>query len=257
MTRKGAAGVTSTSADRHPALTTPHRSLRRQLRWTARRPDTRRTPSPPGAISTITLAKGPVAIYAGSSTGLYSAADSSSLLTQDHFPGAEVRAIAVDPTNPFERWVASGSGVWFTWVFGHDWTTESGGLTNPNGASALTFYRNNLYVSDLAGVYRWDTTSAWKQVLDEIGVISLTSSRDLLIANSYSSAIAVYDGRSWRQVGSGLSGHAHSGGQFLACAWPRRARRRRALPGATGPNWIQLRWRPFMVCAGQRLAGRV
>lgn len=169
---------------------------------------------PPGDISTITLARGPVAVYAGSSAGLYSAADTSSSLTQDHFPGGEVRAIAVDPSNPFERWVASSSGVWFTWVFGHGWTNESAGLTNPNGASALGFYRNELYSSDLAGVYRWDVASAsWTKVLDEIGVISLTSSQDLLLANSYSSGIAAYDGRSWREVGPGLSGHAHGRGQ--------------------------------------------
>ena len=165
---------------------------------------------PPGDISVITPARGPVAIYAGSSAGLYSTAETSSSFTQDHFPGGEVRAIAVDPRNPFERWVATGSGVWFTWVFGHGWTNESNGLTDPNGSSALSFFHNELYASDLAGVYRWNVKSAsWKKVLDELGVISLTSSRDLLVANSYSSGIAVYDGRSWRQVGSGLSKHAH------------------------------------------------
>ena len=179
---------------------------------------------PAGDISTITVARGPVAVYAGSSAGLYSAADASSSLTQDHFPGGEVRAIAVDPSNPFERWVATGSGVWFTWVFGHGWTNESAGLTDPNGASALSFYRHELYASDLAGVYRWDVAKAsWKKVLDEAGVISLASNRDLLVANSYGSGIAVYDGRSWRQVGSGLSGHAHAGAQsshVLAVAAP-------------------------------------
>jgi hypothetical protein len=169
---------------------------------------------PPGDFSVITLARSPVAIYAGSSAGLYSAADASSSLTQDHFPGGEVRAVAVDPSNPFERWVASGSGVWFTWVFGHGWTNESAGLTDPNAAAALSFYRNELYASDLAGVYRWDIASAsWTKVLDEIGVISLTSSRDLLIANSYSSGLAVYDGRTWRQLGPGLPGHAHGRAQ--------------------------------------------
>ncbi|MHB8613250.1 MAG: hypothetical protein ACYDAL_12600 [Candidatus Dormibacteraceae bacterium] len=169
---------------------------------------------PPGDISTITLAGEPVAIYAGSSAGLYSAAGASSLLTQDHFPGGEVRAIAVDPSNPYERWVASGSGVWFTWVFGHGWTSESAGLANPDGASALAFYRDALYASDLTGVYRWDTASAeWKTVLQESGVVSLASNRDLLVANSYSSGLAIYDGRSWRQAGSGLTGHSHGGGE--------------------------------------------
>ena len=169
---------------------------------------------PPGDISTITPARGPVAIYAGSSAGLYSAADAASSFTQDHFPGGEVRAIAIDPSNPFERWVATSSGVWFTWVFGHGWTNESAGLTDLNGASALAFYQNNMYASDLAGVYRWDVAAAsWEKVLDEIGVISLTSNRDLLVANSYSAGIAVYDGRSWRQIGSGLAGHAHARGQ--------------------------------------------
>jgi hypothetical protein len=168
---------------------------------------------PPGDISVITPTRGPVAIYAGSSAGLYTTADTSSSFTQDHFPGGEVRAIAVDPTNPFERWVATGSGVWFTWVFGHGWTSESSGLTDPNGSSALSFYHGALYASDLAGVYRWEVTSAaWKKVLDELGVISLTSSRDLLVANSYSSGLAVYDGRAWRQVGSGLPTHAHGRG---------------------------------------------
>jgi len=169
---------------------------------------------PPGDISVITPASGPVAIYAGSSAGLYSTADTASSFTQDHFPGGEVRAIAVDPNNPFERWVATGSGVWFTWVFGHGWTNESSGLTDPNGSSALSFYHGELYASDLAGVYRWEVASAsWRKVLDEPGVISLTSSRDLLVANSYSSGIAVYDGRSWRQVGSGLPTHAHGRGE--------------------------------------------
>ena len=169
---------------------------------------------PPGSISALTLARGPVAIYAGSSTGLFSSDSASSSITQDHFPGGEVRSIAVDPRNPFERWVASGSGVWFTWVFGHGWTNESSGLTNPDGASALAFYRGDLYASDLAGVYRWEVTPAsWKKVLDETGVISLTSGPDLLLANSYASGIAVYDGRSWRQGASGLTGHAHSEGQ--------------------------------------------
>ncbi|MEP6752795.1 MAG: hypothetical protein ABI959_08635 [Candidatus Dormiibacterota bacterium] len=168
---------------------------------------------PPGAISTLTLASGPVAIYAGSSAGLFSSADASSPLYQEHFPGGEVRSVAVDPRNPFERWVASGSGVWFTWVFGHGWTKESSGLSNPAGASALTFYRGSLYASDLAAVYRWNVASAtWEKVLDETGVISLASSRDLLLANSYTSGIAIYDGRSWRQVASGLTGHAHDGG---------------------------------------------
>lgn len=169
---------------------------------------------PAGDFSTIALARGPVAIYAGSGAGLYSAPGGSSTLTQDHFPGGEVRAIVVDPSNPFERWVATGSGVWFTWVFGHGWTNESIGLTDPNGASALSFYRNELYASDLAGVYRWDTFSAsWKRIRDEIGVTSLTSSGDLLVANSYNSGIAVYDGRSWREVGSGLPGHSHGRGE--------------------------------------------
>ena len=168
---------------------------------------------PPGAISTLTLASGPVAIYAGTGAGLFTSAGESSPLTQDHFPGGEVRSIAVDPRNPFERWVASGSGVWFTWVFGHGWTNESSGLSNPDGASALAFYHDSLYASDLSAIYRWNVASAsWEKVLDESGVISLSSSPDLLLANSYSSGIAIYDGRSWRQVASGIKGHAHGGG---------------------------------------------
>ncbi|GAC1689427.1 MAG: hypothetical protein PVS2B1_11240 [Candidatus Dormibacteraceae bacterium] len=169
---------------------------------------------PPGDISVLTPARGPVAIYAGSSAGLYSTADTLSPFTQDHFPGGEVRAIAVDPSNPFERWVATGSGVWFTWVFGHGWTNESNGLTDPNGSSALSFFHNELYASDLAGVYRWDASSAtWLKVLDALGVTSLTSNQDLLVANSFTSGIAIYDGHSWRQVGSGLSTHAHARGE--------------------------------------------
>ena len=125
-----------------------------------------------------------------------------------------MRAIAVDPANPYERWVASGSGIWFTWVFGHGWTNESLGLTNPDGASALAFYRNTLYASDLTGVYSWDGASAsWKRAFDKAGVISLTSNRDLLVANSYTSGLAVYDGRSWLEAGSGLAVHAHGGGR--------------------------------------------
>jgi len=165
---------------------------------------------PAGDITSLTLARGQVLIYAGSGTGLYSGADASSALSQDHFPGREVRAIAVDPSNPFERWVATDSGVWFTWVFGHGWTNESAGLRDPVGASALTFFRSELYASDLSGVYRWDVASArWNNVLNQMGVISLTSSHDVLVANSYRSGILLYDGRSWRQVGSGLSGHTH------------------------------------------------
>lgn len=165
---------------------------------------------PAGAITVVTLTRGQVLIHAGSGTGLYSGADATSALSQDHFPGREVRAIAVDPSNPFERWVATDSGIWFTWVFGHGWTNESAGLTDPVGASALTFFRSELYASDLSGVYRWDVASArWKKVLNQVGVISLTSNHDLLIANSFSSGIVLYDGRSWRQVGSGLSGHSH------------------------------------------------
>lgn len=170
--------------------------------------------APAADFSSLALAGGPVAIYAGSGTGLYSAPEGSSKLTQDHFPGGEVRAIAVDPSNPFERWVATGSGIWFAWVFGHGWTNESIGLFDPNGASGLSFYHHELYASDLAGVYRWDTLSAsWRRIRDETGVTSLTSNGDLLVASSYSSGIAVYDGRSWRDAGSGFSGHSHRRGE--------------------------------------------
>ncbi|TAN31757.1 hypothetical protein EPN29_11110 [bacterium] len=168
---------------------------------------------PAGAISALTLPSGPVAIYAGSSTGLFTTTDATAPLTQDHFPGGEVRAVAVDPRNPYERWVATGSGIWFAWVLGHGWTNESSGLREPNGAYAIAFYRDVPYASDLSGVYRWDAAGGtWTRVLDELGVVSLTANANYLVATSFSLGVSVYDGASWRRAGSGLPGHSHGAG---------------------------------------------
>ena len=168
---------------------------------------------PAGVITSLTLPRGPVAIYAGSSAGLFTTADTSAPLAEDHLAGGEVRSIAVDPLNPYERWVATSSGIWFTWVFGHTWTNESAGLENPAGAYAVAFYRDVPYASDLKGVYRWEAgTGSWIRILNEVGVVALTSNRENLIATSTSDGVSLFDGASWRRASPSLSDHSHGHG---------------------------------------------
>lgn len=164
---------------------------------------------PPGSILSLATSAGPAAVYAGSSGGLYWTPDLNSPFTQDHLAAIDIRSVVVDPADPYERWVATSSGVWFTWVFGHGWTFESRGLPAPSEVTSLGFFGRQLYTSEGNAVYRW-SGSHWRLARRVgSGALQLSSDGAVLVATG-AREIDVLDRSGWHRAAP-LAGHQHGG----------------------------------------------
>ena len=171
----------------------------------------RRVPFPAELI--LGLAASPGGVYVGTTDGLYASPTAGGPYHRLAFPAREVHGIAVEPANPQVIWASSRAGFWKSTDGGQRWTSESAGISSPEGAWAIAYFHGGLYASNATDVYYWDG-STWQPSSDQGLVVSLDSSADgrKLFASSMGQGVRAFDGHRWVGASEGLSTHPGHGG---------------------------------------------
>jgi hypothetical protein len=173
--------------------------------------------APTGKNLALSLAVSGNSIYVGANGGLYRADTLTGMLADLGFPGKNVSAIIIDPTDSRSIWAAASSGLMHSSDAGATWTAFSSGLIKPDAVSALAWIRGRLYASDTTGIYVLDPIpNSWNRISTQPSVVDLTPSPDAtqIYATSTSQGVEVLAGGSWRSTASLLSPHqAHLGGE--------------------------------------------
>lgn len=118
-----------------------------------------------GGVTALAVTPAGGHVYVGTDEGLYFSPWADGPYVRLPYPGTGVRALAVDPGNPYVLWVAGAGGPWLTIDGGHSWSRLAGGLTQPDQVSTLVWTAGGVYGSDLAGVERWNG-EAWTRTAD-------------------------------------------------------------------------------------------
>lgn len=167
--------------------------------------------------------EGPVAIWVGTTAGLYAARDVTGPYLRVPLPAHDVHAIAVTPGRPNQIWASSNAGFLRSDSGGLSWAGHNLGVRQPETAWALKWFHARLYASDQEAVYAW-TGEWWKEVSGQFGVVSLdTAGRDRLFSSSMGDGLRELDRNGWKADDGGLPVHNHGsvrGIHVLSLTWP-------------------------------------